>query len=974
MAFLGPWGGIISGLVRPGDGGASRKGNGLARPLSAIERRQGPTYDAFVSYSHHQDRLLAEALQSELQRFARPWYRPRALRVFRDATDLAASPKLWPSIERALGGSSWFVLMASPASADSRWVQKELGWWLEHRGADRILLALTDGTITWAGSDFDWEQTDAIPPLLSGKFTHEPLWIDLRKLRPSTMPEESIDARARPRLGDIVAEFAAPIHGRAKDELAGEHIRYQRRTRRLVRAVVAALTALLVTAASGAVVAVTQRNAARRQTLTATSRQLVAEATSIQDAQPNLARQLLAEAYRLAPTDQAVGALLGSSVIPRVIPTRGYSRGVAFSRHRDLLAVVSEEGVTLYDSTADRALATLRGQQASGSSVAFSHDDRVLAADDADGSIRLWDVTSARRPRLLGTVRPTLGRIEDLAFARDARFLMVEATGAAIGMVDVQDPHHPKLVATIAGFETSGTQYGLTVSPDGTTVASEGPDGTVRLWDLSTPRNPALRAKLNGPTGALAFSPDGHLLVVGGSNDDAARLWDVSDPAHPRQRAMLTGQSLGIDAVAFSPDRATLAVGAGDGTILLWDVADPIRPKQGARLIGHGASIVALAFSRDGRTLASASADGAATADGSSKVNSTVRLWSLTGSERTGALAGLPSVSSSLPVFTPDGRTMATGFPMTLWDLSDRANPRALATVPTFSQGQPAVALSPDGHTLASGVPVVLWDVTDRAHPRALTPGTALKQGATAVTFSPTGRLLATAALSDPVELWDISRPSRPVRLATLPASRLALQASQGVAFRRDGRVLATLSADDAVQLWDVANPATPELQATLRPAEGTVQVMAFSPDQRTLLTGDSAGVVTSWDLRALSRPHQLGAVGRHTGTIGGLAYHPGGTIAASASDDGTIRLWNVRDPSRPFEMTALPAGGLYASAVLAFSPDGHTLAAASEHGLQLWDVDVFGILQRLCAQSPAISPAQWRQYLPDQPYDPPCA
>jgi WD40 repeat protein len=117
----------------------------------------------------------------------------------------------------------------------------------------------------------------------------------------------------------------------------------------------------------------------------------------------------------------------------------------------------------------------------------------------------------------------------------------------------------------------------------------------------------------------------------------------------------------------------------------------------------------------------------------------------------------------------------------------------------------------------------------------------------------------------------------------------------------------------------------------------------------------------------------ELGSVGRHTGPVNGLAYQPGGTIAASASDDG-VRLWNVSDPSRPVEMTALSAGGRYDWPVLSFSPDGQTLAAASEHGLQLWDVDVLGILQRLCVQSPPITRTQWTQYLPDRPYDPPCA
>jgi hypothetical protein len=47
-----------------------------------------PGYDAFISYSHAVDGKLAPSLQTALQRFAKPWYRLRAMRVFRDQTIL----------------------------------------------------------------------------------------------------------------------------------------------------------------------------------------------------------------------------------------------------------------------------------------------------------------------------------------------------------------------------------------------------------------------------------------------------------------------------------------------------------------------------------------------------------------------------------------------------------------------------------------------------------------------------------------------------------------------------------------------------------------------------------------------------------------------------------------------------------------------------------------------------------------------
>ncbi len=129
-------------------------------------------YAAFVSYSHAADGKLAPALQQALHRFAKPWYRRRALRVFRDKTSLAANPALWPAIELALGDSLWFLYMASPPAAQSHWVQKEVQWWLEHRSSDKMLMLLTDGDLSWDSGtqDFDWGRTTAVPQSLRGQF------------------------------------------------------------------------------------------------------------------------------------------------------------------------------------------------------------------------------------------------------------------------------------------------------------------------------------------------------------------------------------------------------------------------------------------------------------------------------------------------------------------------------------------------------------------------------------------------------------------------------------------------------------------------------------------------------------------------------------------------------------------------------------------------------------------------------------
>jgi MTH538 TIR-like domain (DUF1863) len=125
-------------------------------------------YDGFISYSHRHDGAFGPALQSNLARFAKPWYRVRALRIFLDTADLSANPGLWSAIEDALRSSQWFILLASAEAAESAWVNREVEWWKTNRSLSRLLVVGTSPGLAWDEQKQDWAAGAPVPSALRG--------------------------------------------------------------------------------------------------------------------------------------------------------------------------------------------------------------------------------------------------------------------------------------------------------------------------------------------------------------------------------------------------------------------------------------------------------------------------------------------------------------------------------------------------------------------------------------------------------------------------------------------------------------------------------------------------------------------------------------------------------------------------------------------------------------------------------------
>lgn len=221
------------------------------------------SYKAFISYSHAADNQLAPTLESALRGFAKPFYRLRAMNIFRDKTSLHMTHELWPLIQKSLNESEFFILMASPEASQSEWVQMEIGEWLKIKSGslDKFLIVLTDGEMQWDSrtSDFDWNQTTALSPTLKGKFKNEPLYLDFKWAR----DEKDLSLR-NPLFLDSVATVSATLQGKSKADMVGVDVKNHRIYKMIVAAAISFL-ALSVGALSMSVYAFQQRSVAMTQ-------------------------------------------------------------------------------------------------------------------------------------------------------------------------------------------------------------------------------------------------------------------------------------------------------------------------------------------------------------------------------------------------------------------------------------------------------------------------------------------------------------------------------------------------------------------------------------------------------------------------------------------------------------------------------------------------------------------------------------
>ncbi|MEX2624741.1 MAG: TIR domain-containing protein [Acidimicrobiia bacterium] len=579
-------------------------------------------FDGFISYSHTADELLAPRLQAALQTFAKPWWKRRALRVFRDQSSLSANPHLWSSITAALDASDWFVLLTSPEAAASAWVDREVAYWREQKDPERIIPVLTDGTLTWDDASGRLAPNSSVPPSLLDAFTGEPRWVDLRWAEEETQ----LDLR-NGRFREVVADIASSLRGIPKDDLESEEVRQHRRTRRTAWGAGIALAVLAVAAITGAVIAFDQREQAEAQRILAEAETIRAEEETVRaESAESLARsrELAASAINILDDNPELSILLGLEAIESTPPG-------------------TEQPVEAINALREATHASrLRGREAASPSGGFlaldlsSDGTRLATVAQRDAKVTVTDVATGREISSY-TDSTTVDHLFSLSFSADGEVLAVGVVDSARqafhpGMPprpgsEIPDDLPPRVI--ILGVESGEVlrtiDYPSCVeavplpgfSPDGAWLAVaglSGPDCRTDQWAVElldvvtfesvhrweTTAETALTWTADGSrfsvasdtsssnsattvfevaTGEIVLqypadrgipSPDGQRLVVDGGLGLGGL--DVIEVATGTRTDILTGFDLLVTTKAFTADSSRLIVGTAGQEVLVFDL------------------------------------------------------------------------------------------------------------------------------------------------------------------------------------------------------------------------------------------------------------------------------------------------------------------------------------------------------------------------------------------------------------------
>lgn len=575
----------------------------------------------------------------------------------------------------------------------------------------------------------------------------------------------------------------------------------------------------------------------------------------------------------------------------------------------------------------------MRGHRQRITTVSFSPNGDRIVSGSWDNTARVWDGRTGQEQFILQGHKDVghgaKGSVECASFSLNGQII---ATGGADMSVRLWDVVTGKEREVLLGH--TGPVNSVSISPDGSLLASSSEYDGVRIWGLQS----GLRRHHNrGGASAVKFAPSGEFFAYC-QGDKVV----VEDTFSGERWCDLVLQRAGTPVeLAFSPDGDVLAVVMMHGLVELWDsraifhhllergtgYSPLIGPEVPMEFLLIRTKDIAVWSSPAGplRTILRGNVfpSSASFAPNSEQLalgdyDGYVRLWNVrAGAEiavRHGHEAAVLSVS-----FAPDGEYVVSGSgdgSLAVWNIQQ---PRGPIRMRGEGELVRRVVVSPDGDAFISigGNNARLWNSQK---------GKVIQElgDVERVAFSEDGESVAGCSAKGSITLWR-TRDENPVMLRYGRS-----EAVLDMAFSPNGILLANAANDHAVRIW---NARTGEGLEVLRGHRDLIRCLAFSPTANELATASDDGTVGIWDTNTGRLRTVLEG---HGAPVGCAGYSKGGELIASGSNDRLLRLWDAKSG---LELRALH-GHSDGVQSLAFAQQRGLIVSASYDGvLCIWDI-----------------------------------
>ncbi|MGC1375137.1 MAG: hypothetical protein WA821_02885 [Anaerolineales bacterium] len=698
--------------------------------------------------------------------------------------------------------------------------------------------------------------------------------------------------------------------------------------------------------------------------------------------------------------------------------------GVAANLAKGEIALGGQDRIAIWDMSAKRVTKTLLLQRGWINSLAISPDGSKLISinNRGEGLAQVWD---------LPTRKVIMAFDRYSAMLSQAVFSSAGGLVASVGagrLVEVRDANTGKRRYSLAGNAP------LAFSPDGKILAyAQGVESAIPMTENSYNRQLALVDAGTGKAlpgdlpcpgaSALAFSPDGKMVVYGGANYDGncdLQIHDVTSGKLTLDFAKVEGnERLSFDSLAFSPNGKFLALGGYTVTLLDAKTGQKLR-----EITDLGKAEVV--FSPDSRYLV---IDGVG---GFSSDGKKVQVLDVATGQVMFVLTTSQSTINKM-AFSPDGQLLAiAGHSMELWDawtgqplsrqekvasdtivgLGFNPDGDGLLTVKDNSAVQHwKIDRGPRAVSLARPTPTSIPTVTPTQAADVIEINTVAELGkgvSSRVTYSPNGKIAAfidggnlvwfdasTLAQLGKVEAGDeYSRltfsPNGKIVVvdAGMGAQIVDLQggkvlgsvnggngSSFGYTFSKDSQYMAYVVGDRStggpyqyISVWSVAAGkqlgGDPDYQSQGEEFFPTLLENRYHVMSPPAISPDGKLVAAGHnDKRVyvwdLHTGKTVFTLEGHAGRVTAVAFSPNGSLLASGSSDGTVRLWYPATG----KLARVLTGFLDDVSGVSFSADGKLLTVSvAEKPDQVVDLQSGKISEVPTAQSTP-DPFELRQF-----------